>query len=94
MKNTHMDAADAGKAFLDLGARIFIPMHWGTYGFGIDDLMLPVRRLNDWWTKQNIKKNKGILSILACGQSYVLTRFPSVAPFINAQRRIIWQKFL
>lgn len=94
MKNTHMDAADAGKAFLDLGARIFIPMHWGTYGFGIDDLMLPIRRLNDWWVRQHIKKNKRILSILACGQSYVLTRFTSVVPIINGQRRIILQKFL
>jgi L-ascorbate metabolism protein UlaG (beta-lactamase superfamily) len=83
MRTTHMDAADAGKAFLDLGARIFIPMHWGTYGFGIDDLMLPVTRLNDWWKQQNIKNNKQILSILACGQSYFLKRFPGVTPLFK-----------
>ena len=87
MRTTHMDAVDAGKAFLDLNARIFIPMHWGTYGFGIDDLMLPVVRLNSWWKQQNIKNNERILSILACGQSYFLTRFSRVAPFIS-------QKFL
>lgn len=83
MKTTHMDAGDAGKAFLDLGARIFIPMHWGTYGFGIDDLMLPIVRLNDWWKAQNIKNNERILSTLTCGQSYFLTRLSRVNQFFK-----------
>ncbi len=83
MKTTHMDAADAGKAFLDLGAHIFIPMHWGTYGFGIDDLMLPIVRLNDWWNAQNIKNNERILSTLTCGQSYFLTGFSRVNQFFK-----------
>ncbi len=87
MKNTHMNAQDAGKAFLTLGARTFIPMHWGTYGFGIDDLMLPIVRLNDWWKNHNLKKTERILSILACGQSYFLTRMVHVTSFVT-QRTI------
>lgn len=82
MAATHMNAEDAGKAFLDLKARIFIPMHWGTYGFGIDDLMLPIVRLKSWWKEQNIETPERILSILACGQSHFLTHLSRVSPFI------------
>lgn len=82
MRATHMDAADAGKAFLDLKAQTFIPMHWGTYGFGIDDLMLPVTRLKQWWPEQKFETSQRVLAILACGQSYMLAGIKSVAPFI------------
>lgn len=82
MRDSHMDAADAGKAFLDLKAHAFIPMHWGTYGFGIDDIMLPVVRLKDWWKEQNIEKTERILSILSAGQSHLLTGLSHVRPFI------------
>lgn len=88
MAATHMNAEDAGKAFLDLKARIFIPMHWGTYGFGIDDLMLPIIRLKRWWQEkidpafERERSSDRILSILAFGQSHLLTHFSRVAPFI------------
>ncbi len=87
MAETHMNAEDAGKAFLDLKAHTFIPMHWGTYGFGIDDLMLPVVRLKNWW-KQHQQKvpaaefESRILSILACGQAHFLTPMSKAAPFL------------
>lgn len=83
MRETHMDAADAGKAFLDLKARIFIPMHWGTYGFGIDDIMLPVNRLKEWWKEHNVKKSEQILSILACGQSHFITKLSEHMSFMH-----------
>jgi N-acyl-phosphatidylethanolamine-hydrolysing phospholipase D len=31
MRDQHMDPAEAWQAFLDLGARHFLPMHWGTF---------------------------------------------------------------
>lgn len=49
MKHAHMDAAEAGKAFLEIGAHRFIPMHWGTFHFGHEPADLPVLRLRQWW---------------------------------------------
>lgn len=49
MRASHTDANEAGMAFLDLNAQHFVPMHWGTYPFGDDSVMLPVARLQTWW---------------------------------------------
>jgi L-ascorbate metabolism protein UlaG (beta-lactamase superfamily) len=83
MATTHMNAEDAGRAFFDLRARTFIPMHWGTYGFGIDDLMLPIVRLKRWWQEHALENKEQILSILAFGQSHFLRQLPFTGvPFI------------
>jgi L-ascorbate metabolism protein UlaG (beta-lactamase superfamily) len=57
MKQTHLSAEEAGQAFLELGARHFVPMHWGTYPFGVDKALDPVERLIRWWNQ-----NKELLS--------------------------------
>lgn len=49
MKFSHMNAEEAGKAFLDLQARACIPMHWGTFYFGTDTLFGPLDRFTSWW---------------------------------------------
>ena len=49
MRRSHMNAEDAGKAFLDCKAKIFIPMHWGTFYFGHDQFDSPIERLKTWW---------------------------------------------
>jgi L-ascorbate metabolism protein UlaG (beta-lactamase superfamily) len=52
MTDSHLSSEEAGQAFIDLGARHFIPMHWGTFYFGTDNYTLPLDRLNRWWTHQ------------------------------------------
>jgi L-ascorbate metabolism protein UlaG (beta-lactamase superfamily) len=62
MFNTHVNAEEAGDAFLDLGASKFIPMHWGTFHFGIDSFDLPIKRIQRWWKKNKTElKNKALL---------------------------------
>jgi L-ascorbate metabolism protein UlaG (beta-lactamase superfamily) len=59
MFDTHINAEEAGEAFLDLNAQRFIPMHWGTFHFGIDSFETPIKRINKWWKKnRSILKNK------------------------------------
>lgn len=49
MAASHIDAQQAGQAFLELGGKTLVPMHWGTFAFGLDDPLLPIERLLAWW---------------------------------------------
>jgi L-ascorbate metabolism protein UlaG (beta-lactamase superfamily) len=67
MKNSHMDACEAGRAFLDLNAHILIPMHWGTFRLGTDTFNYPVKLLRKWWN-HHCQKKLCRLMILKIGQ--------------------------
>jgi len=41
MRGQHMDPAEAYQAFRDLGARLLIPIHWGTFDLTDEPLDLP-----------------------------------------------------
>jgi N-acyl-phosphatidylethanolamine-hydrolysing phospholipase D len=45
MRYQHMDPAEAYQAFLDLGARTMLPMHWGTFDLTDEPLDLPPKVL-------------------------------------------------
>lgn len=45
MRYQHMDPAEAYRAFLDLGARHLIPMHWGTFKLADEPLDQPPKAL-------------------------------------------------
>jgi L-ascorbate metabolism protein UlaG (beta-lactamase superfamily) len=60
MKHTHIDANEAGQAFLDLKAQTFIPMHWGTFNFGFDRFLTPVEKIDQWWQGQNFENAQKI----------------------------------
>ncbi|MBA3751370.1 MBL fold metallo-hydrolase [Candidatus Dependentiae bacterium] len=79
MKLTHMNAEEAGQSFLDLQARTFIPMHWGTYSFGTDDHEGPYDRINKWWTLQQLDLEKKLI-ILKAGQAYNLPDLIELVP--------------
>ena len=49
IKHSHIDAEEACKAFLQLGARQFIPMHWGTFPLGTDHFEFPILQLKKWF---------------------------------------------
>lgn len=59
MLNTHVNAEEAGDAFLDLNAQQFVPMHWGTFHFGVDAFETPIKRIQRWWKRNRVElKNK------------------------------------
>lgn len=69
MKHSHLSAHEAGQAFLDLGAHHLVPMHWGTFGFGIDHFSTPIDQLQSWWRgqkKEHIHERR--LHVIKVGQ--------------------------
>ncbi len=49
MEHNHMNPEQAGRAFLDLGARRLVPMHWGTFQLTDEPLAEPAERIRAWW---------------------------------------------
>ncbi len=47
MKENHMSPEEALQAAKDVNARVFIPIHWGTFDLTDEPLGLPVERLKD-----------------------------------------------
>lgn len=68
MRRSHMDAHQAGQAFLDLQAQHFIPMHWGTFLFGTDHFFTPLTRLQTWWQENSCSLENKQLHSLKVGQ--------------------------
>ena len=64
----HTDQIDAIKAFTDLKAKIFIPMHWGTLPFCNDRFNECIKILTDEWDNQRLYNKE--LKILKFGESY------------------------
>jgi len=67
MRRTHVDATQAGQAFLELEAHNFIPMHWGTFAFGKDAFIEPIKRIDTWWQSNVADINKK-LHVLPAGK--------------------------
>ncbi len=67
MKNNHMNPEEALKTAEDLRARVFVPIHWGTFDITDEPLWLPIERL-----KEVYKEGNGpILKILGHGERLV-----------------------
>lgn len=66
MRKSHMDAGQAVQAFIDLKAHHFIPMHWGTFPFGLDTFAGPLERLEQAWCAHQLDKK--MLKIAKVGQ--------------------------
>lgn len=71
MEPQHMNPEDAGRAFLDLGAKNFVAMHWGTFKLTDEPLSEPPRRIASWWKEQNLDPSR--LHILDFGQTILLS---------------------
>lgn len=68
MRKSHMDAHQAVQAFIDLNATHFIPMHWGTFQFGLDTFAGPLERLNKAWNDYALHASNKKLTIAKVGQ--------------------------
>lgn len=54
MESQHMNPEDAGAAFLDLGARAFVPMHWGTFHTADEPFGEPPQRLRAFFRSRGL----------------------------------------
>ena len=67
MERQHMNPEHAVQAFVDLGARTFVAMHWGTFKLTDEPLDEPPRRLRAEWEKRGLPQEA--LRIPAIGQT-------------------------
>jgi len=52
MQPQHMGPEEAGRAFMELRAKNFVTMHWGTFKLTDEPLGEPVTRIESWWTAE------------------------------------------
>lgn len=75
MRKSHLNADLAVKAFLELGAQTFVPMHWGTFYFGTDQFSTPVDYLKAAWKKYEDQLQSKMLHILKFGEKLSFYNF-------------------
>jgi len=68
--SSHVDAVEAGQAFLDLQAKHFIPMHWGTFPMGTELYDTPIVRLKKWWKENTALLEDKKLCMIKVGQPF------------------------
>lgn len=68
MKDSHINAVEAVQAFIKLKAKIFVPMHWGTFHLGFDDFYAPVKLLKQSWRNMQSDLEGKQLKILKFGE--------------------------
>ena len=69
MEHNHLNPEQAGRAFLDCGARTMIPMHWGCFALSDEPLSEPVERLKTWWHAVEPAPDRR-LEVLAVGETF------------------------
>jgi L-ascorbate metabolism protein UlaG (beta-lactamase superfamily) len=67
MKPQHMGPEEAGRAFVELGAKNLVAMHWGTYKLTDEPLGEPPARLRAWWTNERLPEER--LWVMAIGET-------------------------
>ncbi len=70
MEKQHMNPEQAVQAFVDLGARAFLAMHWGTFRLTDEPLDEPPRRLTAEWTRRGLPADR--CRVPAVGESVEL----------------------
>ena len=83
MKDSHINAAEAVLAFQQLKAKMFIPMHWGTFHLGFDEFFGPLKLVRSTWRSLAKQLSHAELMVLKCGQQYAYKglRFTPTMPF-------------
>lgn len=72
MEHHHLNPEQAGQAFLDTGARLLVPMHWGTFQMTDEPLCEPIERLRAWWKTAAIPDGRR-LAVPAVGETVMLS---------------------
>jgi L-ascorbate metabolism protein UlaG (beta-lactamase superfamily) len=71
MKSSHINAQEAVQAFIDLKAKTFIPMHWGTFHLGFDEFYAPIILLKESWRELQADLKDKNLKILKFGEMII-----------------------
>jgi len=71
MEYHHLNPEQAGQAWIELGAEVLVPMHWGSFRLTDEPLSEPRQRLLDWWAG-NVNADDPRLADLAVGETLVL----------------------
>jgi L-ascorbate metabolism protein UlaG (beta-lactamase superfamily) len=72
MGKQHMNPEQAVQTYVDLGARAFLAMHWGTFKLTDEPLLEPPVRLDREWERRSLDPAKK--HVLAVGQSLIVRR--------------------
>ena len=72
MEKQHMNPEQAGEAFLELDARVLVPMHWGAFQLTDEPISEPAERMRDWWMGRADGFGRKILQIPAVGETIFL----------------------
>jgi L-ascorbate metabolism protein UlaG (beta-lactamase superfamily) len=67
MQPQHLDPDEAGQAFLDLGAKLLVAMHWGTFQLTDEPMGEPPERLRKFWSSHRLDEKR--LWLLDIGES-------------------------
>lgn len=67
MERQHMNPEQAVRAFLDLGAKRFFAMHWGTFKLTDEPLLEPPERLRKEWAEKRLEPAQ--MGLLDVGQT-------------------------
>lgn len=70
MEKQHLNPEQAVRAFVDLGARRFVAMHWGTFRLTDEPLDEPPQRLRAEWTRRGLPPDA--LQVPAVGETLQL----------------------
>ena len=74
MEKQHMNPEQAGEAFLELGARTLVPMHWGTFQLTDEPISEPAERMRKWWKGNGERIDAKTLRIPAIGETIFLNK--------------------
>ena len=73
MKPQHMGPEEAGRAFVELGAKNLVSMHWGTFQLTDEPLSEPPVRVARWWDEHGPgPAERSRLWTLAVGETRLL----------------------
>lgn len=70
MHDAHVGPEEAVRGFIELGARYFIPMHWGTFPGGHDAFHEPIDELTRQWNAHADVLSAAILRIMKFGEQW------------------------